>query len=86
MFLAYIGGLFLILSENKNDSTSHKKIKKIYIICFFKDSDIFFIFPGFFRIFCDLYSHFRFLTKFKKVRQYTAIPHLVRPPLVRIAT
>ena len=25
MFLAYIGGLFLILSENENESTSHKK-------------------------------------------------------------
>ena len=69
MFLAYIGGLFWILSENENESTSHKKFwknKKIYIIRFFKIQ----IFFYFLRFFCDMYSHFHFLTEFKKVRQY----------------
>ena len=69
MFLAYIGGLFWIQSENENKSTSHKKFKK-YIKVFFYRFGPFFIFPRFIRIFCDLYSHFHFLTEFKKVRQY----------------
>ena len=47
MFLAYIGGLFLIQSENENESTCPKKIRKKYIIRFFTDSDIFLFFQDF---------------------------------------
>ena len=42
MFLAYIGGLFWILSENENESTSQKKNKKNIRICK-KTNYIFFV-------------------------------------------
>ena len=47
MFLAYIGGLFWIQSENENESTSPKKIKNKYNSFFYRFGYFFYFFKIF---------------------------------------